>query len=52
MKIKSTTARRTLVALIASIGLAGAATPSFADSQSDYPAMMGDTAPATARVPE
>ena len=40
MKIKSTTARRTLIALIASIGLAAAATPSFADSQADYPPMM------------
>ena len=45
MKIKSTTARRTLVALIASIGLAAAATPSFADSQADYPPMMGGYGP-------
>ncbi|MFZ1909624.1 MAG: hypothetical protein WAU52_11140 [Burkholderiales bacterium] len=45
MKIQNTTARRTLVALIASIGLAAVAIPSFADSQTDYPTMMGGYGP-------
>lgn len=45
MKIQSTTARKTLVALIASIGLAAAAIPTFADAQPGYPAMMGGYGP-------
>jgi Spy/CpxP family protein refolding chaperone len=40
MKAQSTTARRTLAALIASIGLAAVATPSFAQAPADYPPMM------------
>ena len=45
MKVRSTTARRTLVVLIASIGLAAAATPSFADSATDNRPMMGGNGP-------
>ncbi len=45
MKIQGTIARKTLIALIASIGLAAAATPAFADTSTDNPAMMGGYGP-------
>jgi hypothetical protein len=40
MKIKHTIVRKTLVALVAGVGLAVLAAPSFADSTTDYPPMM------------
>ena len=45
MKIQGTIARKTLLALIASIGLAAAATPGFADTATDNPTMMGGYGP-------
>jgi len=45
MTIQGAIARKTLIAMIASIGLAAAATPSFADSATDNPSMMGGYGP-------
>ncbi len=45
MKIQSTNARRALVAMIASVGMAVAAAPSFADTATDNPSMMGGYGP-------
>jgi Spy/CpxP family protein refolding chaperone len=40
MKVQSTIVRKTLIAVIAGVGLAALAAPSFADSSTDYPPMM------------
>ena len=40
MNVQSTIVRKTLFAVIAGVGLAGLAAPSFADSSTDYPPMM------------
>ena len=45
MKVQQLTVRKALVALIAGIGLAAMAAPSFADSTPDNPAMMGGYGP-------
>ena len=45
MKVQRLTVRKALVALVAGIGLAAVAAPSFADSTPDNPAMMGGYGP-------
>ena len=45
MKVQQLTVRKALVALVAGIGLAAVAAPSFADSTPDNPAMMGGYGP-------
>lgn len=45
MKVQRMTVRKALVAVIAGIGLAAAAAPSFAQSGTDYPPMMGGYGP-------
>lgn len=45
MKVQQPTVRKALVALVAGIGLAAVAAPSFAESTPDNPAMMGGYGP-------
>jgi len=45
MKVQQLTVRKALVALVAGIGLAAVAAPSFADSTPNNPAMMGGYGP-------
>ena len=45
MKVQRLTVRKALVALVAGIGLAAVAAPSFAESTPDNPAMMGGYGP-------
>ena len=45
MRVERTKVRKTLLALVAGIGLAAVAAPSFAQSGTDYPPMMGGYGP-------
>ena len=45
MKVQTSTVRKTLIALVAGVGLAAAAIPSFADSATDNPTVRGGYGP-------